>query len=74
MLDEAQVYFRKGVELAKMGKWEDAAKAYQEALRVNPNDAQTYLNLGFVYYELGYDAEAQQAFERARKLQSCCGK
>jgi hypothetical protein len=28
------------------------------------------MNLGFVYYELGYDREAQQAFDRAAKLQA----
>ncbi|MBI4473220.1 MAG: tetratricopeptide repeat protein [Acidobacteria bacterium] len=67
------MYFRKGVELARMGRWEEAVAAYEESLRANPNDPQAYLNLGFVYYELGYDNEAQQAFERARKLQSCCG-
>jgi len=74
MLEEARMFFKKGEELAKVGRWEEAVKAYEESLRVNPNDAQTHLNLGFVYYELGYDAEAQQAFERARKLQACCGK
>lgn len=74
MQEEAQIYFRKGVELAKMGRWDEAIKAYKESLRVNPGDAQTHLNLGFVYYELGHDTEAQQAFERARKLQACCGK
>ncbi len=63
-------FFRKGMLLARQGLWKEAAAAYKESLRVNPNRAQTHLNLGFVYYELGYDREAQEAFERASKLQA----
>jgi len=62
--------FRNGVALARQGRWKDALAAYKESLRLNPENAQTYLNLGFVYYELGYDREAQEAFEKASKLQA----
>ena len=74
MIDAAEASFRKGEELARMGRWQEALTAYKESLQANPNHVQTHLNLGFVYYELGYDAEAQQAFEHARKLQACCGR
>ena len=63
-------YVRKGVAFAKQGHWKEAASAYQEALRLDPDNPQTYLNLGFVYYELGYDREAQEAFDKASKLQA----
>ena len=63
-------YFRQGMALARNGQWKEALAAYKESLRLNPNSAQTYLNLGFVYYELGYDREAQEAFDRASKLQA----
>jgi tetratricopeptide (TPR) repeat protein len=63
-------YFRQGLVLARKGQWKEALAAYKESLRLNPNNAQTYLNLGFVYYELGYDREAQEAFDRASKLQA----
>lgn len=63
-------FFSQGVMLAKKGLWKDALAAYQESLRINPDNAQTYLNIGFVYYELGYDQEAQEAFDRASKLQA----
>ena len=63
-------YVRKGLTLAKQGQWKEAVEAYQEALRLDPDNPQTYLNLGFVYYELGYDRGAQEAFEKASKLQS----
>jgi Flp pilus assembly protein TadD len=63
-------YFCKGLALSKQGQWKEAVVAYKESLRLDPNNPQTYLNLGFVYYELGYDREAEAAFERASKLQA----
>jgi tetratricopeptide (TPR) repeat protein len=63
-------YFRQGVAFAKEGRWNEAAAAYRESLKLDPNKAETYLNLGFVYYELGFDREAQEAFEKASRLQA----
>jgi len=63
-------YFNQGLALSKQGLWKEAVTAYRESLRLDPNNPQTYLNLGFVYYELGYDREAQEAFEKASKLQA----
>jgi tetratricopeptide (TPR) repeat protein len=63
-------YFRQGLTLSRQGRWKEAIIAYKESLRLNPGNAQTYLNLGFVYYELGYDREAQEAFDTASKLQA----
>jgi tetratricopeptide (TPR) repeat protein len=67
---EADEFFLQGLALAKKGLWKEAAAAYRESLRINPGSAQTYLNLGFVYYEMGYDQEAQEAFGTASKIQS----
>jgi tetratricopeptide (TPR) repeat protein len=69
-LNDADEFFRQGLALAKQGRWKEALKAYQESLRINPGSVQTYLNLGFVYYELGYDREAQEAFGTASRLQA----
>ena len=67
---EGDEHFHQGVTLSRSGRWKDAIAAYKESLKLNPDSAQTYLNLGFVYYELGYDREAQEAFEKAQKLQA----
>src|SRR5438445_608362 len=48
-MKEGDEFFRKGLALAKQGRWKEALKAYEESLQVNPGSAQTYLNLGFVY-------------------------
>jgi tetratricopeptide (TPR) repeat protein len=72
---EGDDYFRQGLTLSRQGRWREAITAYKESLRLNPGNAQTYLNLGFVYYELGYDREAQEAFDKASKLQARpCGR
>jgi tetratricopeptide (TPR) repeat protein len=63
-------FFKKGLSLAKRGRWKEALAAYRESLRSDPDNPQTHLNMGFVYYEMGYDQDAQQAFERAKKLQA----
>jgi Flp pilus assembly protein TadD len=68
--DETDDFFRQGLMLARKGLWTEALAAYKESLRLHPNNAQTYLNLGFVCYELGYDLEAQEAFDKASKLQA----
>jgi tetratricopeptide (TPR) repeat protein len=67
---DADKYFCQGLTLAKQGRWKEALAAYRESLRMNPNRAQTYLNIGFVYYEMGHDQEAQHAFDRASRLQA----
>jgi tetratricopeptide (TPR) repeat protein len=63
-------FFRQGLMLAKKGFWKEALAAYQESLGINPGNAQTHLNIGFVYYELGYDQAAQESFDTAAKLQA----
>ena len=63
----AAAFFGKGLVLARLGRWLEAASAYREAIRLNPEDAEAYLNLGFVYYELGYDEDARTAFQTAQR-------
>ena len=61
-------YFDVGMKMARLGKWEEAAKAYKMALQENPGHADALMNLGFVYYEMGMDMEAQETFSAARRL------
>jgi len=68
--EDGDELFRKGLALSRQGRWKEAIAAYEQSLRTNPGNAQTYLNLGFVYYELGNDREAQEAFDKASKLQA----
>src|SRR5262249_48028592 len=57
-----------GIKLARLGKFAEAAAAYKEALRMDPTNPEAMTNLGFVYYELGLDDEAQRALADAEVL------
>ena len=70
MPEDGDAFFQQGLTLSRQGRWQEAITAYKESLKVHPDNPQTYLNLGFVYYELGYDREAQEAFDKASRLQA----
>jgi Flp pilus assembly protein TadD len=65
---DSSEYAALGLKLSRLGKWEEAAAAYREALRIDPANAEALSNLGFVYYEMGLDAEAQEALSAAKAL------
>jgi tetratricopeptide (TPR) repeat protein len=55
----------------KQGKYEEAVKAYQQALELNPGAKQAaalYRKLAEAYLGLGKDAEARQAIDKAMEL------
>ena len=61
-------HFNMGIQLARLGRWEEAAAAYRTALQEDPENADALMNLGFVYYEMGLDQQAQDAFSAAERL------
>ena len=69
-LEVGDEYFQQGLMLSRRGQWKEAVAAYKNSLKLNPGNAQTYLNLGFVYYEMGFDREAEEAFDKASRLQA----
>jgi Ca-activated chloride channel family protein len=54
---------RRGLELEKQGKLADAAKAYQEALVLEPDNMRIRYNLGRVMYEQNQLPEAADHFQ-----------
>jgi tetratricopeptide (TPR) repeat protein len=49
--------------------WEEARLLYQKILAENPSDYNSYIELGWIYYEMGYGFEtAKGEFEKAIKL------
>jgi len=61
--DDAMAHFDLGVALARVGCWWEAAAAYDNAIRLQPDCMQGHTNLGFIYYELGLEGRAQAEFE-----------
>ena len=49
-----------GVQLSNEGRWEEAITEFDEAIRLNPEDALAYYNRANAYHNLG---EYQSAIE-----------
>jgi serine/threonine protein kinase/tetratricopeptide (TPR) repeat protein len=68
-LYEAHYFYARACLL--QGKWEQAARLFEEASRVKPEDAQSIALLGLAYRKLGLKSRAEAAYgegiERARR-------
>ena len=53
----------------RLGRYQDALVAYQEAARQTPDDVEIYVNMGIAYGELKSYTQAIGAFKRAIQLQ-----
>ena len=58
MNDDTQAYTSEGIALVNQGRLADAVGYFEEAVRLEPNDAHVYNNLGNVYLFLGRYDEA----------------
>jgi hypothetical protein len=65
--DSFEGWFNLGVALEKAGR-PDAAKAYAEALRLRPNEAELHINLGVACQESGDKEKAKECYKRALEL------
>jgi tetratricopeptide (TPR) repeat protein len=66
---EAEADFRRGVALCQAGKFDDALAAWQQVLRVQPDNPYALANTGIVYTEQGRWSEARDMFIRVLGLQ-----
>src|SRR5882724_8666415 len=65
----AKQHFDYGVALQKDGRWEDAEKQYKTALRFNPADPKSHMNLAVVSTAQAKFDEAAPHTEQALRLQ-----
>ena len=70
MSPEALRAYMQGLTLRREGKDQDAAKAFQTAVKDDPNFALAYSRLAEANSALGYDSEAEQASRKALELDS----
>ncbi|SPE19411.1 putative O-linked N-acetylglucosamine transferase, SPINDLY family [Burkholderiales bacterium] len=64
----AEAEYRRGLELAKSERWEQAAAAFGRAVRRSPDDAVFWLNLAHARVKLGDLERAADAARRAAAL------
>ena len=61
-------YFEKGNDYFKQGDYQKAIEQYDEAIRLDPQDALAYYNRGVAYDNLGKTIEAERDFAKAKEL------
>ncbi len=59
---------REAIALAMQGRWKEAGAVNRLILEDFPDDVEAYNRLGKALMELGHNAEARQAFQRALEL------
>jgi tetratricopeptide (TPR) repeat protein len=64
----AEAAYKKGIELAELTRYGDAVNAYRAAIRLKPDYAAAYTNLGFSLSRLERWQEACSAYENAIRL------
>jgi len=57
-----------GIKLAQQRQLPEAVDQYQQALRLDPNSAETHNNLGLVLFALGRKVEGVREFSIAIRL------
>jgi serine/threonine protein kinase/tetratricopeptide (TPR) repeat protein len=67
---DAKPYESLGLGSSYVGNWEKALEEFREALRLEPNDVDNYVNLGFAYTAVNRLDEAESVYKQAeeRKL------
>ena len=60
-----QVFFTKGVELYKQGRFQESAEAFEQAVMPTAANAVIYANLGSAYASSGAAAKAEENFLKA---------
>jgi hypothetical protein len=64
----ADSYRKAGAAYFKAGQFRESVKAYQQVIRLQPNDADAYQQLGEAFSRLGMNTEAAAAFEKQADL------
>src|SRR6516225_1094387 len=64
----AQAYRQQGNEFAHSKSWDDAIRAYHQALELAPNDAVTHYDLGVALKNKGASGQAVDEFQTVLRL------
>lgn len=66
--EDAEDYYNLGVTLEKRGRYDEAAKAYRQAILMRPDYTEAYYNLGISLDDAGKYIEAIEAYKQVVKL------
>lgn len=63
--EEALRFYQQGVEYSRRQQWDQAARAYLQAVRLDPRFVEAWTNLGYAYRKLRNYARSVEAYRRA---------
>jgi len=61
-------YNLKGIIYRMQDNNEAAIREYQSAIKIEPDNAEIYFNLGVAHYKSGHEKQSEEFFEKAREL------
>jgi len=64
----ANEWYNEGIHLGQLGKYAEAIKAYDETLKINPEDYEAWNNKGFALVKVKRYEEAIKAYDEALKI------
>jgi curved DNA-binding protein CbpA len=64
----AKHHYYYGLALSKLGKFKEATRAIEKAVKIKPSDADYLAELGFLYLKLGFTERAKGTFQKALRL------
>ena len=68
VVDDSTAWHRKGIELGKLGRHDEALQAIDKALELNPDVSNAWYNRGIIFDNLGRYEEALQAYDKDLEL------
>jgi tetratricopeptide (TPR) repeat protein len=71
--ESSRSWLLRGNELSERGQYQEAARAFQQAVQVDPASEIAYLSLGNSHYELGSYAAATDAFQHVLQINPANG-
>ena len=71
---DVQSYIDQGIQHSQAGRYDQALQAFDQALKLKPNDPALITYKGIVYYARGQNDQAMKEFEAAIKLNSNFGR
>jgi tetratricopeptide (TPR) repeat protein len=71
---DVQSYIDQGIKHSQAGRYDQALQAFEQALKLKPNDPALITYKGIVYYARGQNDRAVKEFEAAIKLNPSFGR
>ena len=64
----SEEYYKKGLSLAKIEDYEEAAKYFDKAIQLDPNNILAWISKANALTELGDEEEARACFDKVRTI------